>query len=76
MGFLGLWGKKIDSIEHYKQQMKELDKKVISKYHFISNVFFHLFFFFLALVDKAKDSPRSLSSSKNILVDLLHNFSL
>lgn len=27
-GFLGLWGKKVDSIEYYQQQVKELDEKV------------------------------------------------
>ncbi|XP_048320085.2 CSC1-like protein At1g32090 [Ziziphus jujuba] len=28
-GFLGLWGEKIDSIEYYKQQIKDLDKRMI-----------------------------------------------
>ncbi|XP_023735135.1 CSC1-like protein At1g32090 [Lactuca sativa] len=27
-GFLGLWGKKVDSIEYYQQQVKELDEKL------------------------------------------------
>nr|GEY53334.1 CSC1-like protein At1g32090 [Tanacetum cinerariifolium] len=27
-GFLGLWGKKVDSIEYYKQQIKEFDLRV------------------------------------------------
>ncbi|KAI3792919.1 hypothetical protein L2E82_06812 [Cichorium intybus] len=28
-GFLGLWGKKVDSIEYYQQQIKELDEKLM-----------------------------------------------
>ncbi|KAH9687212.1 CSC1-like protein [Citrus sinensis] len=28
MGFLGLWGKKVDAIDYYKQQMKELEKRM------------------------------------------------
>ncbi|KAJ9556188.1 hypothetical protein OSB04_010802 [Centaurea solstitialis] len=28
MGFLGLWGKEVDSIEYYEQQIKELDEKL------------------------------------------------
>ncbi|KAK6929070.1 CSC1/OSCA1-like, N-terminal transmembrane domain [Dillenia turbinata] len=28
LGFLGLWGKRVDSIEYYKQQIKELDKRM------------------------------------------------
>lgn len=27
-GFLGLWGKKVDSIEYYQQQIKEFDHSV------------------------------------------------
>lgn len=27
-GFCGLWGRRVDSIEYYKQQVKDLDKKV------------------------------------------------
>lgn len=27
-GFLGLWGEKVDSIDYYKQQLKELDRRV------------------------------------------------
>ncbi|XP_024985640.1 CSC1-like protein At1g32090 [Cynara cardunculus var. scolymus] len=28
-GFLGLWGKEVDSIEYYQQQIKELDEKLM-----------------------------------------------
>lgn len=28
MGFLGLWGKKVDAIDYYKHQMKELEKRM------------------------------------------------
>lgn len=27
-GFLGLWGERVDSIDYYKQQIKDLDRKV------------------------------------------------
>lgn len=27
-GFLGLWGERVDSIEYYKQQLKEFDRRV------------------------------------------------
>ncbi|XP_061952803.1 CSC1-like protein At1g32090 [Populus nigra] len=30
-GFLGLWGERVDSIEHYKQQMKHLEKNMASE---------------------------------------------
>ncbi|XP_071721465.1 CSC1-like protein At1g32090 [Rutidosis leptorrhynchoides] len=32
MGFLGLWGKKVDSIEYYQQQIKELDEKLTEEH--------------------------------------------
>ncbi|KAH9753188.1 CSC1-like protein [Citrus sinensis] len=28
MGFLGLWGKKVDAIDYYKHQMKELERRM------------------------------------------------
>lgn len=27
-GFLGLWGERVDSIDYYKQQIKDLDEQV------------------------------------------------
>uniref|UniRef100_A0A6M2E7H1 CSC1/OSCA1-like 7TM region domain-containing protein n=1 Tax=Populus davidiana TaxID=266767 RepID=A0A6M2E7H1_9ROSI len=30
-GFLGLWGERVDSIEHYRQQMKQLEKNMASE---------------------------------------------
>lgn len=27
-GFLGLWGERVDSIDYYQQQIKDLDEKV------------------------------------------------
>lgn len=42
-GFLGLWGEKVDSIDYYKQQIKDLDEKVsvptssgrVARIHFV-----------------------------------------
>lgn len=33
IGFLGLCGKRVDSIEYYEQQIKEIDKRVINVYN-------------------------------------------
>ncbi|CAI9290757.1 unnamed protein product [Lactuca saligna] len=30
-GFLGLWGKKVDSVEYYKQQIKEFDERLTTE---------------------------------------------
>ena len=38
IGFLGICGKRVDSIEYYEQQIKEIDKRVIHKCYFIWNL--------------------------------------
>lgn len=42
VGFLGLCGKRVDSIDYYKQRMMELDKRVI---HSVTFKFFECHFF-------------------------------
>ncbi|GJW96207.1 CSC1-like protein [Tanacetum coccineum] len=37
IGFLGLWGEKVDSIEYYQKQIKELDEKLTTEHHKILN---------------------------------------
>lgn len=56
---MGLWGEKVDAIEYYKQQIKELDKKVsiyfslviimYSFSHFGNVIFEHLCTFLLQI---------------------------
>ncbi|KAI4367949.1 hypothetical protein MLD38_016569 [Melastoma candidum] len=36
-GFCGLWGERVDSIDYYKQQIKDLDKKITSERQKIVN---------------------------------------
>lgn len=33
-GFLGLWGESVDSIDYYKHQIEEIEKRVSCDYHF------------------------------------------
>lgn len=39
-GFMGLWGEKVDSIEYYKQQLMDLDKRVSVCFSLITTIFF------------------------------------
>lgn len=34
MGFLGLWGKKVDAIDHYTTEIEKVSKEVSLVYHF------------------------------------------
>lgn len=49
-GFLGLCGESIDSIEYYKQQIKQLDKIVSHDLLLIFNLFKLLWYFALHLL--------------------------
>ncbi|KAK9274985.1 hypothetical protein L1049_022242 [Liquidambar formosana] len=49
-GFLGLWGERVDSIDFYKQQLKELDRRFVSlsiRKLIISLLVFALVFFYM-----------------------------